>query len=189
MDYLLYRLSDLPAGDDALLDAAERAAAEKRGDRYRSIRCVLKRELARRCGCTPQEVQFSIGTHGKLHFAAQPFNISHSGDLLCMAFHEGGIGVDIQEHRSRISAGLAKRIMTAEQYAAYEQRGCPAQEFFDCWCVAEALVKQAGDSIWNVHKYPYRYENGRIIPLFENAPHIKLFTPAPGFSGAVAWRE
>lgn len=188
MDYLVYNLADLPDGNPALLDAAEQAAYARRGADYLRTRCVLKQELARRSGMAAVDVHLTEGEHGKPDFAPQPFNISHSHGLLCMAFHHSAVGVDIECHRRRPTERLARHFMAAEQLRAFTERGCPQQEFFDCWCAAEALVKQAGKSIWQVKDFPFLYDHGRIIPLFDGAPaHIILFNPAPGFSGAAAF--
>lgn len=190
MDYLLFRLDTLPKGDASLLDAAEHEAWRARGDLYLAVRSLLKTELALRCGCAAQEITFHYSEAGKPLFEAQPFNISHSGDWLCMAFHGSAVGVDIQQHRplTRLRA-VAERILSEEQLAALELFGYPPQEFFDCWCAAEALVKWAGDSIFNARRYPFIYDSGTIRPLFENAPRVQLFRPAEGYSGAVAWTE
>lgn len=190
MDYLLFRLDSLPEGDAALLKAEEREAWHARGERYLAVRSQLKRELALRCKCAAQEITFHYSEAGKPLFAPQPFNISHSGEWLCMAFHGAAVGVDIQQHRplTRLRA-VAERILSEEQLAALELFGYPLQEFFDCWCAAEALVKWAGDSIFNARRYPFIYDSGSIRPLFEDAPRVQLFRPAEGYSGAVAWTE
>lgn len=187
MDYLLFRLDSLPDGDVALLDEAEREAYAARGERYLRVRSQLKRELALRTGTAAADIRFSYSPAGKPLFAAQDFNISHSGELLCIAFHGGAVGVDIQQHRDVAHLRkVAERILGEEQLAALELFGFPPQEFFDCWCTAEALVKWAGDSIFNARRYPFIYDAGRIRPLFGGAPRVQLFRPAPGYSGAVA---
>lgn len=188
MDYLLFRLPELPEGAPALLDEAERETYAARGDRFLRVRSQLKRELARRTGTDAAAIRFTYSPAGKPLFAPQPFNISHSGELLCMAFHGGAVGVDIQRHRPVAHLrGVAERILGEEQLAALELFGFPPQEFFDCWCTAEALVKWAGDSIFNARRYPFIYDEGRIRPLFEGAPRVQLFRPAEGYSGAVAY--
>lgn len=188
MDYLLFRLDSLPEGDVALLDAAEQEAFGARGERYLRVRSQLKRELERRTGTAAADIRFTYTPAGKPLFAAQNFNISHSGELLCMAFHGGAVGVDIQQHRPVAHLRkIAERILGEEQMAALELFGFPPQEFFDCWSTAEALVKWAGDSILHARRYPFIYDSGRIRPLFEGAPRVQLFRPAEGYSGAVAF--
>lgn len=189
MDYLLFRLDALPEGDPALLDPTERTAYAARGESYLRVRSQLKRELALRTGIPAAEVHFTYTEAGKPLFEQQAFNISHSGELLCMAFHGGAVGVDIQQHRalSRLRS-VAERVLSEEQLAALELFGFPPQEFFDCWCAAEALVKWAGDSIFHARRYPFIYDAGRIRPLFEGAPRVQLFRLAEGYSGAVAYQ-
>lgn len=189
MDYLLFRLDSLPEGDIALLDAAEREAYAARGERYLRVRSQLKRELSIRTGTTTANIRFTYTPAGKPLFAAQDFNISHSGELLCMAFHGGAVGVDIQRHRKVAHLReVAERILSEEQLAALELFNFPAREFFDCWCTAEALVKWAGDSIFNARRYPFIYDAGHIRPLFDAAPNVCLFHPAEGYSGAIAYQ-
>lgn len=188
MDYLLFRTDDLPAGEEALLDADERRAYAARGESYLRMRCLLKRELAQRAGLLPQEIHFTYSEAGKPLREGQFFNLSHSGELLCMAFHGAAVGVDIQQHRDVAHLrSVAQRILSEEQLAALELFGFPPQEFFDCWCAAEALVKWAGDSIFHARRYPFTYDSGRIRPLFDGAPRVQLFRPGEGYSGAVAY--
>lgn len=188
MDYLLYHIASLPEGDTALLDADELRAYAARGETYLRIRSQLKRELSRRTGLPAAELSFSYSPAGKPRLAQQGFNISHSAEWLCMAFHGGEIGVDIQQHRPlKHLRSVAERILSEEQLAALELFAYPPQEFFDCWCAAEALVKWAGDSIFHARRYPFIYDSGHIRPLFEGAPRVQLFRPIEGYSGAVAF--
>lgn len=189
MDYLVYQISDLNPGlaDMDILSAEERAMASRRGGHYALIRSILRREIARRVRVHPGEVCFSYGPNGKPECAEQPFNLSHSGDCLCIAFHHKAIGVDVELARPRRFESLAARFMSPEQLRAFIGRGCRQEEFFTCWCAAEALVKHAGDTMWNARHYPFLYHRGNIECTFENAPTLHLFTPMPGYCGAVAY--
>lgn len=192
MHYLLYRLSTaqvelLPP--DAL-DTQERKAWARRGKDYLVMRSLLKRELSRLCGIPAQEIRFEYTELGKPIFAAQPFNISHSGDMLCIAFHHDAVGVDIERRRPRQHLhALASRIMCPEQLAAWHARQCPEEEFYDCWCTAEALSKQCGSSVWQAQARPFLWHSNGIQTLYEDAPRIELFQPAEGFHGAVAYQD
>ena len=191
MDYLAYKLSD-PAlrqlAHPALLAEDERAAARKRGERYLLTRCLLRRELARRQGVAPQDLRFSYGAQGKPACEGIEFNLSHSGDRLALAFDRRPVGIDIERVRPRPRLdALAARIMCPAQLDAFRSRGCPVDEFYACWCAAEALVKQAGTSIWQAADFPFAYEGGRIRPLRAGMPALLPFSPAPGYAGAVAY--
>ena len=189
MDYLVYNLAALPASlaDTSLFPPEEQEQAALRGCRYALIRTLLRKELSRRCACPPQEIRFSYGPQGKPEYAPQPFNLSHSGDCLCLAFHHLSVGVDVERQRPRDFARLAERFMSPEQLVGFRERDCPQDEFYACWCAAEALVKHAGDTMWHALNYPFIYNHGRIICQFSPAPAIHLFTPMPGYCGAVAY--
>ena len=189
MDYLICQLSDLPAdfSEPAGLPEAEQQAAIRKGKIYTKCRHVLMRELSRRTGIPANSISFTYSEHGKPEFPAQPFNISHSGDCLCLAFHHRPIGVDIERIRPRSFESLACRFMCDEQLQDFLNQGLPEDVFFICWCTAEALVKHAGDTMWHARQYPFIYRHGRIECLFPNAPEVRLFTPMPGYQGAVAF--
>ncbi len=190
MDYLIYHLADAQLqADAALLSEEERAVARRRGERYILTRSLLRRELARRLGAPPQDIRLHYGEHGKPECEgnALHFNLSHSGDYLALAFDTAPIGIDVERMRPlpRTEA-LAARIMPAEQLEAFRSRGCPQEEFFACWCAAEALVKQAGLSIWRAAQSPWRYEKGHIRLPEGDERTVRLFCPAPGYMGALA---
>ena len=190
MHYLIYHLPGLqaPLLSPAALDATERAAYARRGERYLLMRSLLKHELARHSHERAEDIRFTYGAHGKPTYAPQPFNMSHSGDLLCLALHHREVGVDIERVRvRRHMATIAERIMCPEQLAVWLQRGSSLEEFYDCWCAAEALAKHSGQSVWQAQQKPFLWRAGSISPLYEAAPCVELFEPAPGYRGAVAF--
>lgn len=193
MDYLCYRLSGLPAeiSNPELLDATELTTYRQRGELYLKSRCLLKRELARRLHSHPRDIRFRITEHGKpeLPESRLHFNLSHTADLLCLAFHHAPVGIDIQQLRPASATNrLARRIMCKRQLSAWQQRGESIAEFFCCWCAAEALVKHAGATIWQALDFPFLYHpEGCIEALFSSAPTIRIFTPQLGVQGAVAY--
>lgn len=191
MNYLIYRISSLneTVVDTSVLSTAELETARRRNGNYAIIRALLRHEIARRHGISPTEVTFTYGPHGKPGCDIQHFNISHSGDCLSLAFHDKAVGIDVEQMRKRRFESLAERFMSGEQLSAFKSRFCPQDEFFACWCAAEALVKHAGDTMWNAKHYPFSYHNGRIICQFEQAPAVELFTPQPGYCGAVAYSK
>ena len=189
MDFLVYKISELPT-ELALVDILpeqERAESLRRKGHYAATRVLLRQEISRRTHTIAKEIEISYGEHGKPECSLQPFNISHYGDCLCLAFHHKAIGVDVEYMKERNFAALASRFMPPEQLAAFMGRQCPLHEFYACWCAAEAIIKHAGDTIWHAPGYPFLYQQGRIKCLFENAPVVELFTPMPGYCGAVAY--
>ncbi len=192
MDYLIHNLADAhlhTLADPTCLSADERAVAARRGGHYLLTRSLLRHELARRLGCTPSGIHFRYSAQGKPECEGIHFNISHSGDCFAMAFDGAPVGIDVERirPRARIEA-LAARFMCPEQLAAFRARGCPQEEFYTCWCAAEALVKQAAGSIWQAAEHPFILEHGCIRLLdSEQASSTSLltFTPMPGYCAAV----
>ncbi len=192
MDYLIYDLAAphvQQLADAGLLSADERLAAGRRGGRYVLVRSLLRLELARRLGCSAAAIRLHYNGTGKPLHEGIHFNLSHSGDCLALAFDRSTpVGIDVERIRPRARLeGLAARIMGEEQLEAFRQRRCPVEEFYACWCAAEALVKRAGTSIWQAAEYPFLYEGGQVRPLREGMPEVRLFTPCPGYRGAIAY--
>lgn len=185
MDLKVYQLNALPCPIDLSgLSDEERSFHPRR----QLARALLRRELQQRLGCPATEIRFSYNEHGKPMVEGLHFNISHSGDCLCLAFHHRPIGVDVEyiKPRPKIQS-LAARFMGDEQFAAFVSRGCPPDEFYACWCAAEAMIKHSGHTVWQAKHFPFLFRHGNIVPLFEDAPQLLLFSPLPGYCGAVAY--
>ncbi len=192
MDYLVYNLAApqvMALADARLLSEDEREAAARRGERYLLVRSLLRRELARRLGGDAAGIRLHYNGTGKPLHPHIHFNISHSGDCLAMAFDQAApVGIDVERIRPRARLeSLAARIMAPEQFAAFRARQCPDDEFYACWCAAEALVKCAGTGIWQAAGQPFLYGQGRIHPLAAGMPQVMLFSPRPGYQGAIAY--
>ena len=69
------------------------------------------------------------------------FNISHSGQLVCVAALAGGrIGIDVEQFRP-LKSDVIHKYLTAEQAAACE---ADPNRFFDFWTRKEAVIKAHG---------------------------------------------
>ncbi len=187
MDYLCYKLSEM---DEASVDTAVLTEAEQQLSPMRRLaRALLRHEIARRTGISAAKVPFTYNEHGKPLTDGLHFNISHSADFLCMAFHHEAVGVDIQQKRRHADIGkLAPRIMCSEQLERFRERGEREEDFYTCWSIAEALVKLHGSTIWKAADYPFLlFENGAKY-CNDTAITIDTFQPHPDYYGAVAYR-
>ncbi len=174
MNFQLHQLATLAAQGDteqrlAELDEQELERYAQSGLTFLLCRSELKRSLARESGLPARDIHFIYNEQGKPSCPQLPdlhFNISHSKDWLLIAMHDSPIGVDIEKRRPRKEsqlAAIAKRFMPEEQRAAFLQRNCPLNEFYDCWCACEALIKMKGMSIWQAKQLPdYLYIDGSI---------------------------
>lgn len=191
MHYLIYDLREdyAPLLTPEHLDATERAAYAARGEKYLVMRTILRRELARRSGRQPEEILFTYGENGKPEFSPLHFNISHSGDKLALAFHDMAVGIDIELMRPRTQMrNVARRIMCPEQWEEWNAGGCSTEEFYNCWCVTEALVKMDGTGILHSGDHPFLLKGGDVRLLNDSGVQVELITPSVGYAGAVAYR-
>lgn len=190
MHYLIHHLSEgkMQLLRPEELDPREQEAYAVRGEKFLRERSILKRELSRLTGLPIPQICLRYSEHGKPECEQQPFNLSHSGDLLCIAFHHRRVGVDIERIRPRCHMHeVARRIMSPEQWRAWQDRGGVVREFYVCWCAAEALAKWCGGSVLSARERPFLYLDERIEPCFPGAPLVEIFDPAPDFVGAVAY--
>lgn len=120
-------------------------------------RKVYKKLLADYLGVNPKEFSFLKNQNGKpfIPAAINPqqiqFNVSHSGDYLAMAFHQGGVvGVDIEKHRSEgYFKKISEKFFTDEENKyIYESLVLSTQRFFEIWSAKEAAVKTVGGSFF-----------------------------------------
>jgi 4'-phosphopantetheinyl transferase len=145
-----------PASRDdlVLLDAHERerhaaflnpAAANA----FAITRAALRRLLAVRQACRPEEVRLRAGAHGKPCVAggAGPhFNVSHCDTAAVIAFSDDGpLGVDIE----RLDAmpgmrGIARTFLSAAELAALQREDAAEPPLRRLWCRKEAVLKAWG---------------------------------------------
>ena len=187
MDYLCYHINHIEkkSPDINVLTEEEQAFPPLR----KMARLMLKQELSRRSGHAPSEIKFTPNEHGKPFYQDYHFNVSHSGEMICLAFHSDEIGVDIQKENPRINVQrLASKIMCEEQLAAFREHGAPLHEFFQAWCVLESLVKCMGSTVWKATDYPFILYPNRVKLNFPAPIAVELFTPAEGYYGAVAYK-
>lgn len=158
----------LDAGDDireadwAVLDAQERAQADRyRFDVHRRRYCVgraeLRRALAERVDCAPNQIRFSYGEQGKPRLAEADrvspslhFNLSHSEGTALLAFADTELGADIELVRPGFAGDdIAERYFAPTEVTALRALPVEHQErgFFRCWTRKEAYLKAHGGGL------------------------------------------
>jgi 4'-phosphopantetheinyl transferase len=77
-----------------------------------------------------------------------PFSISHSGDIVVLAFGEGKeIGVDIEYKDSRMDVTFLATHFCQEEQDMLARAEKPAELFFELWVRKEAVLKGSGIGI------------------------------------------
>jgi 4'-phosphopantetheinyl transferase len=174
----------------ATLSAAERqrhAACRQRADQERFLtgRVALRRLLGQWLGQPPATVALEVGPGGKPRCADGPgFNLSHSGDLILLAFHGGGeVGVDVERARPDIDwCAIAERVFPPTLTAALEH--LPPEErdgaFLRAWCRLEARLKARGEGLSGLERLR------REAPAALAPETLWDVAVPPGYAAAVA---
>jgi 4'-phosphopantetheinyl transferase len=141
-------LMDLLSQQELQRAVAFRFARDR--DRYIVRRAWLRRLIAARLGCRPQEVELCHGAHGKpfVRGSALRFNLSHSGDLaLCVLASGIELGCDIEWRRPELtSPAVARSCFSPQEMEKLQtQSGSDwLRSFFNGWTRKEALLKGLG---------------------------------------------
>lgn len=137
-------------------------------------RAMLRLILSKYLNISPKKLTLSTNKYGKLFlnediFSIQ-FNISHSADLLLMAFsRKNELGIDIEKVRITQVLKIAQRVFSQREYMEllklpqYEQQS----KFFTYWTYKEAYLKALGYG-WSAPLWTHREKEDKIsiLPLY-----------------------
>lgn len=94
---------------------------------------------------TNANLEICADENGKPYFKNRPdfhFNISHSGNLIAVAFSSSPVGVDIEKLRDA-NLKIAKRYFSSEEKDYVKNY----QDFFYVWTRKEAYLKRTGTGL------------------------------------------
>jgi 4'-phosphopantetheinyl transferase len=150
---------------EGFLDQSE----HERGDRFHAAADRLRHIIARGAlrsmlggylDAAPESIAFGAGPFGKPHCTGDrdtpiSFNISHSGDIVLLAFARvGDLGVDVERWNARLAERERTRIgdsvFTSAERAAIQQLSSAAERergFYSLWSRKEAYLKGTGSGI------------------------------------------
>ena len=170
-------------------------------ERFIVARGMLRIILSRYLECTPCEVDFCYGHHGKPALAQESkdslhFNLSHSEEIILYGIAtDREIGVDIECIREDIPVmQIAAHFFSSREYA--ELCALPAQAraaaFFACWTGKEAYTKAVGQGLslqlddFGVPVAPNEQPVVRRVTQGASDWSLHQFMPVPGYVAAVA---
>ncbi len=122
---------------------------------------LLQRIVKEKLGIEPKDLIVSKNAQGKPYIEGYPgfnFNISHSGDIIAIAYGDTCVGIDVEHIRCRESdLKVAKRCFLDEEYRfitedVYELdvdgiSHSVEERFFMVWTMKEAYLKYKGTGI------------------------------------------
>ena len=181
---------------ESLADA-ERARADRYrfpDDRRRSIvaRAAARRLLGSYLNADPRGLVFIEEEHGKPALLNREieFNVSHSGDLVALAFARGtAVGIDV-ERRRRLNdfPALARRYFSAEELAFVNSAADVEDAFFTIWTAKEAIVKASGEGIASsdLRGFTVPFGEAEMKPVIGGWIVAAVDPPLKGYYSAVA---
>lgn len=100
----------------------------------------------------PVSIGYAYDMHGKPDFAEGDwhFNLSHSGEYVCLVIDKQPVGVDIQHMRPLKNYHLAERYFSEKELSKLEKCRGEAEKaecFYDIWVKKEAYAKLTGEGI------------------------------------------
>lgn len=114
--------------------------------RFLAGRRLLRGTLSGWLEIAPEEISLIVGEGGKpflSELADLHFSISHSGDLVMIAFASSPLGVDLESERSVDTVALARRFFSWQEASLVESDGTN-EGFFRLWTCREAAIKGDG---------------------------------------------
>jgi 4'-phosphopantetheinyl transferase len=164
------------------------------GRRWATGRGFLREILGTAVGIEPREVTILYGEHGKPRIEGLEFNLSHSGALALLVLGRCPVGADIERHKPRRWADVARRFYApGEQdrlFAAAEQEAW----FFRTWTCKEAFLKCTGEGLGrSLRSYEMEISQAGARLVWAHgvdASEYSVFPidPAPGYSAAAVAR-
>lgn len=176
-------------------DRAARFALEEPRTAYTVARGALRLLLGRYLGRDPAALRFVYGKHGKpaLEGGALHFNLSHSGDLVLLAFAaDRPVGVDVEFCRQRVSSdAVAQRFFADDEVGALQDldESEKREAFFRVWTRKEAYLKALGAGI-TVALDSFSVSSDRQAALLRPRAAAEKWSlahldPAPGYTAAI----
>lgn len=100
----------------------------------------------------PKPIDYIYDAHGKPDFAEEGmhFNLSHSGEYVCLVMDEQPVGVDIQQMRPLKNYHLAEKYFSEKELSKIETCVNETEKvecFYDIWVKKEAYAKLTGEGI------------------------------------------
>jgi 4'-phosphopantetheinyl transferase len=184
-----------PALVDLLDDAERERLARFRLDadraRYLAAHALTRVVLAGVVGAGPVELRFDRTCrcgrqHGKPTLPGGPgFSLTHAGDLVGVAVHQGPVGLDVELARTLPDlASMVEHVRSPDETVADDEA------FFTLWTRKEALLKATGEGLSapmrDITLGPTGVEAWTGAGAPTDPVWLRDLHPGPGYAAAVA---
>jgi len=138
-------------------------------------------------GIRPSADDWAKGWHGKPYLKNAPhvhFNISHSGSIAMCALNNAPVGADIEKITSADNL-TARRIMSNQEFAIYDNTQDKDTIFYKIWTLKEAYIKYNGRGLGSDLRALTVYPNGSSIITNTSGCRFALIDAVPGYQAAL----
>ncbi len=125
--------------------------------------------------------------HTKLNF-----NISHTKNLVLIAFSEFQVGVDVeQEERSSDMVQILEHFFSKKELESFLQQpeSIKSRAFYTGWTRKEAILKATGEGLSALKNNEVSFDPDASKPIISDSSTHEIFLadfiPAPGYCGCV----
>jgi len=171
------------------LERAQRYRFATNRDEYVIARGTLRTLLGEYLACSPEKIRFTYSQYGRPqldgtdHGGLSEFNISHSGNIVVLAFARNRrVGIDIEHVRRDFNTmEIAQRFFSLAEREALRQvpMNQRYEAFFTCWTRKEAFIKALGEGL----SHPLDQFDVSLAPGFPAA----LLATRPDAADARRW--
>lgn len=182
-----------------LLSADERERAgryhrEKDRERFIVGRSVLRILSGRYLDQDSLYIVFEAGQNHKPYIKgadALHHNLSHSGDIVLIAFSKAPVGIDAEQHDKHLHYQDIMQICYDQaEIEMVERSATHTEDFYLLWTRKEAFLKMLGKGIDDDLKLIPSLNGIHEIPAgiagLQNNTYISSFNIQPGYSGSIA---
>lgn len=162
---------------------------------YLTAHYYLRLLLSKRLSETPAEIQIVAQENGKPYLKGHTnlqFNISHTKNLVLIAFSEYPVGVDVeQEERSSDMLQILEHFFSKKEIESFinQPEDMKNKAFYTGWTRKEALLKATGEGLSALKNNEVSFDPDASKPIISDLSNhdIELadFIPAPGYCGCV----
>lgn len=128
-----------------------------------------------------------FGVRGKPYFKNSEwfFSISHTNNHVFCAISKSEIGIDAEELDRKVNLSIAKRILSSEELAEFEDQSNQKEALLKFWVMKEAYLKYTGTGLtgfpnttrFTISPAPLLICDGCVVAVYEKEGFSCSLTP------------
>lgn len=143
----IFEIPDTLKSKKRLTKLKSKSEIKRRTSLYGEL--IVKKIASKKFNISPEEIIIERTSKGKPYlknFKDFYFNISHSSNLVAVAFSDSHVGIDV-EKLSTAKHKISKRYFSEEENLYIKNHPSPDLAFYEIWTAKEAYFKRSGEGI------------------------------------------